>query len=80
MDMDETWVVRVHYDDVNTAQSMAYGLHRIIGLPIRDAWKRMAEVQECGSADVGWFDNHMEAEHLVARFLVFGLHATVGQG
>jgi hypothetical protein len=40
----------------------------------------MAEVQECGSADVAWFNNHMEAEHLAARFLVFGVLATVGQG
>lgn len=77
--MEENWVVRLHADDVNTAQSIVYALHRIISLPIGDAWKRMTEMQECGSADVAVFDNHMEAENLAERFLVFGVRATVGQ-
>ncbi len=73
-----TWVVRVENDDVNSTHSMVYALHRLTGLPVGDAWKRMTEINECGSADIGRFDGREDAERLAVRCLVFGLHATVG--
>jgi ATP-dependent Clp protease adapter protein ClpS len=80
MEDDEKWVVRLHSDDIATAHSIVYALHRIMGMPVEEAWKRMAEWQRSGTADVTSFRNHMEAENLVERFLVFGVQAAVVQG
>lgn len=77
---DEKWVVRLHSDDVVTAHSIVYALHRIMDMPVEEAWKRMSEWQQRGTADVISFTNHMEAENLVERFLVFGVQAEVVRG
>nr|CEL15246.1 hypothetical protein [Kibdelosporangium sp. MJ126-NF4]CTQ95713.1 hypothetical protein [Kibdelosporangium sp. MJ126-NF4] len=64
-------------DDINTKATVAFVLHRVVGLPLGKSLDLPAEVDERGVAQVGIFDGLAEAELVAARMQVFGLHSGV---
>lgn len=64
-------------DPVNTAPTVAFVLHRVMGLPLGDALSVPTQVERQQTVQVAWSADRFEAEVLAARMLVFGLHAGV---
>jgi ATP-dependent Clp protease adapter protein ClpS len=64
-------------DDVNTIATVAYVLHRVVGLPLGQAMDLPVVVDREGVAEVALLADRYDAEVLVGRMQVFGLHAGV---
>ncbi|CAM3589862.1 ATP-dependent Clp protease adaptor ClpS [Kibdelosporangium persicum] len=64
-------------DDTNTPATVAFVLHRVVGLPLGTALDLPHEVDARGVAEVGRYDDLEDAELTAARMQVFGLHSGV---
>lgn len=64
-------------DPVNTAPTVAFVLHRVMGLPLGEAMGAPLQVERQQTVQIAWSADRFEAEVMAARMLVFGLHAGV---
>jgi ATP-dependent Clp protease adapter protein ClpS len=71
------WRVVLWDDDINTVATVAFVLHRVIGLPIGKALDIPHEVDGRGVAEIAVLDDLEQAEILAARMQVFGVHGGV---
>jgi hypothetical protein len=71
------WRVLLWDDITNTIPTMAFVLHRVVGLPLGRAMDLPAKVQNEKVVEVAVFADRSEAEVLVGRMQVFGLHSGV---
>jgi ATP-dependent Clp protease adapter protein ClpS len=71
------WRVVVWDDDTNTVATVAFVLHRVVGLPLGTAMDLPHEVSARGVAEVARYDLLEDAEVVAARMQVFGLHSGV---
>ncbi|MFC0111148.1 ATP-dependent Clp protease adaptor ClpS [Kibdelosporangium aridum] len=71
------WRVLLWDDDVNSVATVAFVLHRVVGLALGTALDLPHEVDSRGVAEVGCYDNLEDAEVTAARMQVFGLHSGV---
>jgi ATP-dependent Clp protease adapter protein ClpS len=71
------WRVVLWDDDVNTIATAAYVLHRVVGLSLGQSMDLPVQAHERGTAQVAVFDDLEDAEIVVARMHVFGVHGGV---
>jgi hypothetical protein len=71
------WRVVLWDEQFNTGATVAFVLHRVVGLPLGDAMAIPTLVERQQTVQVAWSADRSEAEVLAARMLVFGLHAGV---
>jgi ATP-dependent Clp protease adaptor protein ClpS len=64
-------------DDLNTGATVAFVLHRVVGLPLGSAMDLPLVVDRAGVAQVALMADRYDAEVLAGRMQVFGLHAGV---
>jgi ATP-dependent Clp protease adapter protein ClpS len=71
------WRVVLWNDDINSVTTVAFVLHRLIGMSIGKALDLPHEVHERGVMEIAVLDDREQAEMMVARMQVFGLHGGV---
>jgi ATP-dependent Clp protease adapter protein ClpS len=71
------WRVVLWDDDVNTVATAAFVLHRVVGLPLGRSLDLPVQAHERGTVEVAVFPDREDAEVVVARMLVFGVHGGV---
>ncbi|TCO62548.1 hypothetical protein EV192_102687 [Actinocrispum wychmicini] len=64
-------------DDINTGATVAFVLHRVVGLPLDQAMDIPARLEGGQMASVAYLSDQHDAEVLAARMQVFGLHSEV---
>jgi hypothetical protein len=71
------WRVLLWDDDTNTIPTVAFVLHRVVGLPLGQAMDLPVTVDRDKVAEVAVVGDRFEAEVIAARMQVFGLHSGV---
>jgi ATP-dependent Clp protease adapter protein ClpS len=72
-----SWRVLLWDDNYNTIPTVAFVLHRVVGLPIGQAMDLPLKLDNEKVAEVAVFDDRFDAEVLTGRMQVFGLHSGV---
>ena len=74
MDQGETWIVRIHNDDMNTFGGVTLVLEELLAEPIEECWGAAERIHRSGWVDLEPMAG-TRAEQLVAALQVRGLHA-----
>ncbi|MFE0024308.1 hypothetical protein [Amycolatopsis sp. NPDC059021] len=70
------WIVEIRDDNVNSHSSVAFVVHRLLGVSPELGFELAADVQRSGAVELTPRPGP-DAERLVADLQVFGLHATL---